>query len=371
MRTIGYLLDKEFRQIFRNKMMLPFIFVLPLVQTLILVYAASFDMKEIRLLIVDEDRSMASRELEQKFMASPFFVTDITAKNAGADNQLISGEKHAILRIENGFEKSIKSGATVKLQLLIDAVNQQAAGLINAYTRNIVTDYSKALMIEQGLIDSNDNLQPVKIQKKFWYNPGLNYKHYMLPGILVILVTIIGTFLTALNIVREREIGTMEQINVTPIRKWQFMTGKLTPFVIIALFDLGLGLLVGVILFNLPVVGSLVTLFVFSVVYLITAVAMGLLIANEANNQQQVMFTVFFFFILFVLMSGIFTPVESMPGWAQFVNHINPLYYFMKAIRMILLKGSVLADVMRELISLLVLGAAMFTVAVVRYRKTV
>jgi len=370
MKTIRYLLDKEFRQIFRNKMMLPFIFLLPLVQTLILVYAATFDMNEIRLMIVDEDHSTASRQLQQKFVASPFFITDIAHDDAGAEDVLISGEKHAILHIPAGFEADQKAGEEVKLQLLVDAVNQQAAGLINAYTNSIVRDYATNVMAESGMISRSADLQPMHVEKRYWYNSGLNYKHYMLPGILVILVTIIGSFLTALNIVREREIGTMEQINVTPIKRWQFMVGKLTPFLFIALFDLALGLLVGVILFNLPIVGSLVTLFVFALVYLLAAVALGLLIANEARSQQQVMFTVFFFFVLFVLMSGIFTPVESMPGWAQAVNHINPLYYFMKAIRMILLKGSVLRDIMPELLSLLGLGAAMLSVAILRYRKT-
>ncbi|MDA3820462.1 MAG: ABC transporter permease [Candidatus Delongbacteria bacterium] len=370
MRTVLFLLEKEFRQIFRNKFMLPMIFILPLAQTIIMVHAASFDLKEIRLLIVDEDASTESRNLEQKFIASPYYVTDVSMGNQQALNQLISGKKHAVLTIPSGFEADRKAGEQVTLQLLIDAVNQQNAGLINAYTRSILMDYSKDLMVEQGLIDSNENLQPVRIHKKFWYNPGLNYKHYMLPGILVILVTIIGGFLTALNIVREREMGTMEQINVTPIRKWQFMMGKLIPFTIIALFDLGVGLFIGWLLYGVPVFGSIVTLFVFSLVYLFTAVAMGLLISNEARTQQQVMFTVFFFFVLFILMSGIFTPVESMPAWAQIFNHINPLYYFMKAIRMILLKGSALADVTEELISLLVLGAVMFGVAILRYRKT-
>lgn len=368
MKTVIFLLEKEFRQIFRNRMMLPFIFLLPLLQTIILVYAASFDMKEIRLLIIDQDQTTESRNLQQKFIASPFFVTEIRQEGSNAEDVLISGKKHAILYIPKDFEKNQKQQNNIELQLLIDAVNQQAAGLVNAYTNNILRDYSGNLMLKQGMV-SEDKLSPINVQKRYWYNSSLNYKHFMLPGILVILVTIIGTFLTALNIVREREIGTMEQINVTPIKKWQFMVGKLTPFLIIALFDLSLGLLIGVILFQLPIVGSLVTLFVFALVYLIAAVAMGLLIANEAKTQQQVMFTVFFFFVLFMLMSGIFTPVESMPQWAQTFNHINPIYYFMKANRMILLKGSDLSNVVPELISLGILGVTMFSVAVLRYRK--
>jgi ABC-2 type transport system permease protein len=349
--------------------MLPFIFILPIVQTLVLVYAASFDLKVVNLTVVDYDNSVMSRDVEQHFLSSPFFVTEVVHSDENTEYELTSGEKHAVMKIPVGFEKGYVNGESQHLQLLVDAVNQQSAGLINAYVASILQKYQKEILVESGIAMSNTIIKNIDVKTRFWYNQELNYKHYMLPGILVILVTIIGSFLTALNIVREREIGTMEQINVTPVKKWQFMIGKLTPFLVIALFELALGLAIGVILFSLPIVGSLISLFVFALVYLIAAVAFGLLLANEAKTQQQVMFTTFFFFVVFVLMSGIFTPVESMPKWAQVINYLNPLFYFMKAIRMILLKGSSLAEISSELFSLLSLGIAMFSVAVLRYRK--
>ena len=193
----------------------------------------------------------------------------------------------------------------------------------------------------------------------------------MLPGILVILITIIGMFLAALNIVREKEMGTIEQINVTPILKYQFIFGKLFPFWVIAMFELAFGLTIGKILFSIPMVGSLWLLFGFTAVYLIVALGLGLFVSTLSNTQQQVMFLMFFFMLTFVLLSGIFTPVESMPEWAHWVNKINPYAYFMRVIRMILLKGSGFWDISKEFFSLLIYGTIILSLAVWRYRKTV
>jgi ABC-2 type transport system permease protein len=191
----------------------------------------------------------------------------------------------------------------------------------------------------------------------------------MLPGILVILVSIIGLILTALNVVREKEAGTIEQINVTPIRKYQFITGKLVPFWIIAMFELGFGLLIGKLIFNLPILGNIALLYLFAGVYLLVVLGLGLFLSTLAYSQQQVMFLSFFFMLLFILMSGIFTPAESMPLWAQKVNVLNPFAYFMKVIRMIILKGSGFRDILNELASITILGMVMLSLAIWRYRK--
>ena len=193
----------------------------------------------------------------------------------------------------------------------------------------------------------------------------------MLPGILVMLVTIVSMFLAAMNIVREKEIGTIEQINVTPIRKHEFIIGKLVPFMIIALFELAFGLLIGKIFFDLPIVGNILLLFGFTLIYLLVVLGIGLFISTISSNQQQVMFISFFFMLVFILMGAIFTPTESMPMWAQQVNIINPFYYFMKVIRMILLKGSGFWDISYEFFSLLIYGILMLSLAVWRYRKVV
>jgi ABC-2 type transport system permease protein len=192
----------------------------------------------------------------------------------------------------------------------------------------------------------------------------------MVPGILVILVTIISLFLTAMNIVREKEMGTIEQINVTPIKKYQFIIGKLLPFLIIALFELAFGLFLGRIIFHVPVVGNLSLLFGFAVIYLLVILGFGLFLSVISDSQQQVMFVTFFFMLVFILMSGIFTPTESMPAWANKVNIINPIAYFMSVIRMILLKGSGFSDILTEFYSLLIYAFISLGLAVWRYRKT-
>ena len=192
----------------------------------------------------------------------------------------------------------------------------------------------------------------------------------MAPGILAVLVTIIGMFMSGMNLVREKEIGTIEQLNVTPIKKYQFIIGKLVPFWVIALFDLAFGLLIALIIFDLPIVGSLFLLFGFGGLYLISVLGLGLFISTITDTQQQVMFVSFFFMMIFILMGGIFTPVESMPQWAQTADRLNPIFYFMIIMRMIVLKGSGFFDLIREFVSLLILGIVFLSLAIWRYRKT-
>jgi ABC-2 type transport system permease protein len=191
----------------------------------------------------------------------------------------------------------------------------------------------------------------------------------MLPGILVVLVTLIGMFLTAINLVREKEMGTIEQINVTPIHKYQFIAGKLIPFWCIALVELGIGLTIGKVFFHLPIIGNVALLFGFASVYLLAVMGIGLFLSTVSSTQQQVMFLAFFFMITFILMSGIFTPVETMPDWAQTVNMINPFAYFMRVIRMVILKGSGFHDIRMEFGAMFIYALVILSLAVWRYRK--
>ena len=271
---------------------------------------------------------------------------------------------------ESGPQNKIMMQTPSGLQININAIDGQGAGIISIYVQQIVNrlamEYTQ-IPVGVKLVKMPIN---VDIRSRFWYNPTLNFKHYMLPGILVMLVTMMGFFLTALNLVSEKEMGTIEQINVTPIKKWQFLIGKLLPFWIIGHVVLAVGLLIGILLFNLPFVGSIWTLWLTTGIYLFTAIGMGLLVADFANTQQQAMFTLFFFYLVFVLMSGLFTSVESMPYWAQKVNLLNPIFYYMKAIRFILLKGASVKQISNELISMSVYGVSVMAIAVWRYRKT-
>jgi ABC-2 type transport system permease protein len=369
MRTVLYILQKEFIQIFRNRFMLPIIFVVPIVQLLVLVFAATLEMKNIEMVVVDKDLSSISRRMVGAFEASPFFeIRDFTFSIEEGENRLRANDADIVLHIPAGFEQSLNRENVASVQVLADAVNATTAGLSNAYAMAVIRDFNEQILVER-LGPVAGTMGKIRIRHSFWYNPDLNYKIFMLPGILVILVTMIGMILTGLNLVREKELGTAEQINVTPIRKYQFIIGKLVPFWIIALLELSFGLFIGRLLFNLPIEGSLPLLFLFASIYLMVAMSMGLFLSAISNSQIQVMFLIFFFFITFVLMSGIFTPAESMPDWAIRVNTINPLAYFIRVIRMILLKGSGFSDITREFYALGAYAVVMLVLATWRYRK--
>ncbi len=369
MQIIFYIIKKEFRQIFRNKIMIPIIFVMPVVQMLVLVYATTYEMKDLKFSVVDKDKTQSSRQLVQKLSASPFF--NLVSKDADlkqAQEKLLHDQSDMILVFPNDFESQLIRKKSTQLQIIINAINGTKAGISMVYLNQIIASYNQKIVskyIKHKLSTSSQ----IKIEERFWYNPELNYKVYMIPGILVILVTVIGMFLSGLNLVREKEMGTIDQINVTPIKKHQFIIGKLLPFLIIALFDLSLGLLIAKLIFDIPIVGSLLTVFVMALVFLPAALGIGLFFSTLADTQQQVMFVAYFILIIFTLMSGIFTPAESMPHWAQQINILNPMYYFMKSFRMILLKGSTLYDLRYEFISLLIYSISILSLSTLLYRK--
>jgi len=371
MRTLIALLRKEFTQIFRNRVMLPFIFIVPIVQMVVLVFAANLEMKEIRVYTVDLDLSETSRILRSEFTASPFFKDEGTGFSLSeGESMLLKDRADLIIVFNSGFGSKLRKESSSDLQLLINAINTTKAGLVYAYSEAIIREFNQDLRINWLGVSATNATQNIDITYSYWYNQQLNYKIFMLPGILVILVTIIGMFLTAMNLVREKEMGTAEQINVTPIKKYQLIIGKLLPFWLIALFELAFGMSIGKLFFHLPVMGNPAILFSFAGVYLLVVLGIGLLLSTLADTQQQVMFLAFFFMLTFILMSGIFTPVESMPYWAQKVNIINPFSYFMRVIRMILLKGSGFRDIQHEFLSMSVYATGILGLAIWRYRKT-
>jgi len=371
MRTILYIIQKEFTQLRRNKVMLPIIFVVPLVQLIILVNAATMEMKNINLVVMDLDQTKTSRGLIDRFACSPFFkISAFCYSDKVADSYLLSNKADLVLSIPANFERDLVKENHSKVQVLVNAINGTVAGISNAYVNMITAGYNRDILLSWYPASANSNQgRKINVISTFWFNPELNYKIFMVPAILVILVTLIGMFLTGLNLVREKEMGTIEQINVTPILKYQFIIGKLIPFWIIALFELGFGLILGKLLFSVPIVGSIWLIYGITMVYLFVVLGIGLLISTVSETQQQAMFISFFFLIVLIMLSGIFTPVESMPIWAQKFNYINPIAYLMRALRMIMLKGSTFSDIKSEFFSLVVFGVAMLSLAVWRYKK--
>lgn len=348
--------------------MLPLIFVYPLVQLLILVNTASMDMKNIRITVVDDDISSVSQILIGKLEASPFFKLQTLAvsRNAAFD-RIEHGETDILLFIPGNMERDLEKRSIVYVQVIPDAINSQKGQLSYMYISKVLSEISQWLLLDKADFSAGKRIE---VSSSYWFNPELKDVYYMLPGILVILVTIIGMFLSALNLVREKEMGTTEQINVTPIRKYQFIIGKLVPFWVIAMFELALGLIIGKLIYQIPINGSLIVLFSFAAIYLVTILGLGLFLSTFAETQQQVMFLSFFFLLIFILMSGVFTSVDNMPLWGQYFNLINPLYYFMNVTRMVLLKGAGFRDILFEFYSITIYAIFVVPLAVRNYKKT-
>ncbi len=367
MRTIAYIIRKEFIQFFRNKIMVRIIFVMPILQLFVLAYTATYEIKTIKLHVVDLDRSVTSRDLISHFSGSPFYqITGYSNSYTLGENDIMRDKADQVLHIPANFEKDMLTTGQVKLQVVNNAINGSAASLMNAYTLSIIRDYNQNIIAE---LTGNDITEMFDVNYSYWYNPELDYINYMVPGILVLLVTVIGMFLSGMNLVKEKEIGTIEQINVTPIMKYQFIIGKLLPYWIIALGELAFGLIIAKFVFQIPILGSIWLIFLVAAVYLLVALGLGLLISTKTATQQQAMFLSWFFLVVFILMSGLFTPVDSMPRWAQIIDWFNPIKYFVEIIRMIMLKGSGFQDILKNLVILAFYAYAALSIAVWQYKK--
>jgi len=370
MRTILIILRKEFRQIFRNKSMLPIIFVMPIIQLIILANAATFELKSVNLCVVDADHSPESRELTAKFTGTGYFKLKGTfAALKPAEELLKTNSAGLILNIPPKFGRDLVNGKA-NLQLIVNAIDGSTAGIINSYSQSVIKDFNRDLRIRLINLYQPSAVPQIAIEYSYWFNPELNYITFMVPGILVLLITMVGAFLAAMNIVREKEIGTIEQINVTPIKKYQFIIGKLLPFFILALFELAFGLMIAKLLYAIPTVGSMWLIFGFASIFMVMILGLGLFISTITDTQQQAMFLTWFLMVLFILMSGLFTPIASMPPWAQRITLFNPIAYFIEVMRMVMLKGSGFADIQNHFMIMTIMALVTVVLAVFRYRKS-
>jgi len=370
MKRIPFILRKEFTQIFRNKAMLPIIFVLPIIQLLILANAADFEIRNIRMDIIDKDMSKESRILTSKFEYSHYFVVRQRPNDFSQNMwEMDQGEVDIILRINRGFSSDLNEGTRTKVMLDIDGIDGQKASISYNYATKIIDHFFKQYSEDENSGTSTIPKLPVDVTMRYWYNPELEYKNLMVPGLLAVLVSMVGMFLSSMNIVREKEIGTIEQLNVTPITKFEFIVGKLFPFWVICLFELTIGLAVGWLVFKIPIVGSLTLLFSFAAIYFIVMLGLGLLVSTFTNTQQQAMFISWFLLVIFILMGGLFTAIENMPLWAQKITWFNPAAYFIEVLRMVLLKGSGLMDISRHFIVMTIMAIVVNGVAILKYSK--
>jgi len=382
LRRVLVLAHAEVLHVTRDKASLVQIIVMPLIQLLLLSNVATFEIKRSPAYIVDFDHTSTSRGVVSRLGSSGYF--DIVGQSGSPDSAndaMLGGRATLVVTIPNGFERSLVRTGTAPIGLDVNAEKGSAAGIVQSYALQILTDYSRELSAQihpnmRTIATGPSEEQPpqpgvprVEARIQSLYNPTLNYKHYMVPGILVALVTMIGTLLTAQNIAREREMGTLEQLNVTPITRAEFITAKLLPFWVLALIDMSLGLIVGHLVFGVPIRGNPALLLGAAGVYLIVALAIGLLISTGVDTQQQAMFVSFFILMIYLLMSGLLTPIDSMPHWVQVASMLNPVRHFVSISRAVLVKGAGFTDIAPALGILAVYGVGVLALAIRLYHK--
>jgi ABC-2 type transport system permease protein len=379
-RRILFLAQAEVLHVVRDRATLVQVLVVPVIQLLILSNAATFAIRDTPTYVVDLDRTSVSRGLVERFTASGHFrVLGTSLSTELANEALLAGAVTMVVAIPHDFERSLVRVGRASVQFSVNGEKGSAAGIVNAYAARIVASYSAELgaRLRPARTDGPPEGGPhapnagphIDVDVRSWYNPTLNYQHYMVPAILVALVTLIGTLLTAQNIAREKELGTLEQLNVTPITRGQFIAAKLLPFWALALLELGIGLVVGVSVFGVPVRGSVTLLFGVAAVYLAVALGIGLWISTLVDTQQQAMLVTFFIMNVYLLMSGLFTPIDSMAPWVQAVSQLNPVRHFVTISRAVLVKGAGLSEIARPFLTLVVYAVVVLTFAIRQYRK--
>lgn len=371
MRILLFLLRKEFIQIFRNKLILRMIFGAPIFQLILLPFAANYEMRNISMSVIDHDHSEYSRKLINKFTASGYFqLTDISSSYEEALKVIEDDKADLIVEIPEDFEQDLIRENQNKVMITVNAINGQTSGLAASYSNAIIREFSNEVRIEWAQPPRITAQPVIEVTTSNWFNPGMNYKNYIVPGVLALLVTLVGFILTSLNIVKEKEDGTIEQLNVSPIKKYQFILGKLIPFWILGLVVLTIGFVVSFIIYGIYPEGNFLIGYLFAGIYLIAILGFGLFTSTFAETQQQAMFIAYFFMMIFVLLGGLFAPIENMPDWARYLTYINPVSYLIDVMRMLVLKGSGILDLINHFMIIIIFAAVFNILAIMNYKKT-
>jgi ABC-2 type transport system permease protein len=378
-QRLWHILVKEFIQLFRDRRMRAVIVGTPVLQLVVLGYAVTTDVTHVRTAVADFDGTAQSRELVRRFQSSGYFdvVHRVGAARALAA-LLDTGQVKAALQIDPGFATDLARGRRAVVQVLVDGTDSNTAGVVADYANRIIAEANRDLArpwpaSPSGtlglLVNGRAVPVPVTLATRAWYNPELESRNFYVPGIIAILLMLTSLLITSMSIVREREIGTMEQLLVTPIRPAELILGKTIPCALIGFFDVALITTLAVAWFEVPVRGSLPLLFLASGLYLASAIGVGLFISTVSRTQQQALMSTFFFFQPAMLLSGFVFPIANMPAVVQLATYVNPLRYYLVVIRGIFLKGNGIARLAPELAALAVLGAVILTMSALRFKK--
>ncbi len=375
MRKILHIIRKEFIQVFRDPPTVAIIFIIPIVQLLVLGYAITVDVKNINMVIVDMDNSSLSRSLQQKMRVSGYFhVQSVDRTLNEVQNYFKEGTASVILSIPPDFKNNIMTGRPEPVQIILDGSDANTSRIAMGYVSGILMNFFRSEIAgsTQGIeLASLMQLRNIEHKTRVWYNPNLESKNFMIPGIVVILLTMITTILTGLGLVREKERGTLEQIMVSPVRAHHLIIGKTIPFAVLGFALTTLAMTFGKLWFKIPIAGSLLLFYGFACVFLLTSLGLGILVSTVSKTQQQALFFIWFINIFAIIMSGFFIPVENMPPVLQFIAHLNPVLYFMRIVREIFLKGSTFQYLWKDGLILLGFGALIFSTAVVKFKERI
>ena len=369
LRRLAHLVRKELIELKADPRLFGIVIIAPIIQLTVLGYAATTDVKDILLLVVDGDRSTASRELIARFDASSnFYIVDVVSGNGSVEQHLSHGTAWMALTIPAGFNERLSSGRSDTVQVIADGTDSNSTGVALGYARNVVASFSaeKTVDLRPGL----PRIAPIDADIRVWFNPRLESRDFMVPGIVALLLLVVTTNLSAMAIVREREVGTLEQLNVTPLARWELIVGKLLPYALIGMFDVILVTLVAVFWFRVPFLGSFPLLFGCSAIYLLSTLGLGLFVSTISQTQQQASMTATFFFLTpMIYLSGFTFPIENMPSWIQWVTYLIPLRYFLVIVRGIFLKGVGFAVLWPQIAALLACGLVLIALATLRSSK--
>ena len=386
MQQILYLLQKEFRQVFRDRAMLAIMFIAPIMQTIVLGFSMTVDVKNIRLIIFDADQSVLSRELGRSFANNPYFdFSGYAEAPQELRDQLDRWQTQIGIHIDRDFSRNIQRGERASILLMLDGLDGNTAGIAAGYAQGILAEFAqgigqRASTIRMALsgLPGTANMRsrptpvtPVTSETRFWYNLNLNSKNYMVPGLIGVLLTVVTLFLTSMGLVREKEIGTLEQLMVTPITSTQLIVGKVLPFLLIGFVELNVMLAAAFVIFDLQLAGSYLLLVGVAQLYFLTTLGLGIFISTLAETQQQALFISWFFMIFIILMSGFFTPIANMPDFWQMVTYLNPARYFISLIREIFLKATPINNLWREIIPLAIFGVVILSASTLKFKKRI